>query len=480
MIEPRLFVCNGSFQNENDRRAIGRKLLELSSLGPTANVNIRIEDVARVFLRHLSPRLVDLVEIASFVYTADCATRRGIDWGEQGGVEAWGRDFHFVISVRDLEFWQQPQIAKSLSEILTFLSDDKYRFDFEQLHDERPVQEYLEFGDLEEWPFYGADRVLMFSGGLDSLAGAVETAYGGEKLILVSHRPVGTLSRRQRELYGSLRILYPVPMLHIPVWINKAKPLGREHTQRTRAFLYSALGTVVAQSLRTKGVRFFENGVVSLNLPVADEALRARASRTTHPFVLTLLSEFYSQVLEREFLVDNPYIFLTKTDVVNNIAKFGATRLIQHTCSCAHTGHFQSASQWHCGTCSQCIDRRVAIIAGNLSEYDPESDYLSDVFLGSRKPGYEQSMAVHYARHGLELSRMSEEEFANSFSLELSRATYAFEKRRDAVQRFIEMHKRHGETVRSILQQQIELNAATILSGEVSSQSLIGVRATYS
>jgi hypothetical protein len=475
LIEPRLFFCNGHGATLNHHWTTGRKVVELSSFGPSANVNIRIEDVARAFLRHLSARLVDLVEIASFVYAADCSTRRGSDWSDQGGVEAWGRDFHFVINVRDLDFWRLPKVQESLKRSLGFLSDDKYEFDFEKLHDARPVQEYLDFGCMEKWPFHGVDRVVMFSGGLDSLAGAAEMACNGEKLVLVSHRSVATLSRRQKELFDQLRTLYSVPMLHVPVWINKAKNLGREHTQRTRAFLYSALGAVVAKSVGAKGVRFFENGVVSLNLPVADEALRARASRTTHPLVLNLLSEFYSEVMGSTFALDNPYVFSTKADVVNCIAKSGAAELIRHTCSCAHTGYFQSGSQWHCGTCSQCIDRRVAIVATGMSEYDPESDYVSDVFVGDRKPGYEQNMAVDYARHGLELWRMAEEELASNFSLELSRAAYPFEKRRDSVQRFIQMHKRHGDIVHHVLQAQIELNSARIISGDVASRSLIGV-----
>lgn len=162
-------------------------------------------------------------------------------------------------------------------------------------------------------------------------------------------------------------------MIHIPVWINKEKNLGREHTQRTRSFLYSALGTVVAESVKAAGVRFFENGVVSLNLPVADEVLRARASRTTHPRALELFSRLYRLVTERHFVVDNPYLFKTKAEVVSTIAKRGAGHLIKYTCSCSRV-FFQSKTQWHCGACSQCIDRRIAVFAAGQEENDPKID----------------------------------------------------------------------------------------------------------
>ena len=106
------------------------------------------------------------------------------------------------------------------------------------LKSDRPEQPYFDFGDLKDWPFYAPDRVIMFSGGLDSLAGAVETAAGGGKLVLVSHRSVSTLDARQSTLFKELQKLYPGRLIRVPVWVNKAETLGREPTQRTRSFLF--------------------------------------------------------------------------------------------------------------------------------------------------------------------------------------------------------------------------------------------------
>ena len=301
--------------------ATGRQRVELDSVGSGANVNIRFENVAKVFNKHLSPRLVDLLEIASYVFSADCATSRGSGWTDESSTEPWSRDFSFVIPVREPAFWNSSEHNCLITNILTFLSNDKFSFTFVPLERDRPNQQYLEFGELEDWRFYNPERVVMFSGGLDSLAGAVETARDGAKVVLVSHRPVSTLDSRQRNLFAELQKEFPTSLIHIPVWINKAEKFGREPTQRTRSFLYSALGTVVAESVRAGGVRFFENGIVSLNLPVADEAIRARASRTTHPIALQLFTSLYSAVTERDFAVDNPYRFKTKTDVVAILSK---------------------------------------------------------------------------------------------------------------------------------------------------------------
>lgn len=472
MITPRLLLCSGITASDLSFSPNGREIVELNAQGLSANVNIRVEDVAKIFLKHVSPRLVDLLEIGSYVYAADCGTRRGSQWSENDSVEPWTRDFHFVIPVRDPSFWQREEVIDLLVTTLNFLSNDRYKFDFINLTTERPVQEYLQFSKDEDWPFDEVDRVMMFSGGLDSLAGAVTSAHTGGKLVLVSHRSVGSLDKRQRTLFEQLKQTYPNPMLHIPVWINKDAGLGREHTQRTRSFLYSALGTVVAESLRAGGVRFFENGVVSLNLPVADEALRARASRTTHPFTMNLLERLYCLVCEREFVIDNPFLFETKADVVRIIADCQGEHLIQYTCSCAHS-MFQSKNQWHCGCCSQCIDRRIAVIAAGQSHNDPELDYVSDVFTGDRKEGYQQNIAVDYVRHAIELHRMDSTEMAAVFNLELARASRIFSDRREAFRKFVDLHKRYGDEVYNVLIQQVKNHANRVVAGDLPERSML-------
>ena len=252
------------------------------------NVKIRFENVARILNKYPSPRLLDFLEIASYVFSADCATNRGNSWDDDDTSEPWERDFAFVIPVRDPKFWQRPDVMQVLIQVLNFLSNDKYSFQFASLEQNREIpQDYFEFGEKDEWAFYQPERVVMFSGGLDSLAGVVEMASKGKPLVLVSHRSVSTLDSHQKQLFGKLNKLFPGKLIHVPVWINKQGTLRREHTQRTRSFLYTALGAVVGNSIRAQGLRFYENGVISINLPVAEEALRARASRTTHPIRCT-------------------------------------------------------------------------------------------------------------------------------------------------------------------------------------------------
>lgn len=392
--------------------------------------------------------------------------------------EPWPRNFKFVIPVRDLAFWNREDIKQLLVQALRFLSDDTYEFVFWQDQRRSVRQGYLEFGANEDWPFHGVDRVLMLSGGLDSLSGALETAAQGRNLVLVSHRPVSHQASRQTRLFSLLRETCKVPMIHVPVWVNKDENLGRESSQRTRSFLYATLGAIVAESVRANGISFFENGVVSLNLPVADEVVGSRASRTAHPHTLDLFNRLFQQVLSRDFVLDNPFVFRTKKEVVEAIAANGGSHLIGYTCSCAHQGIFQSGTQWHCGHCSQCIDRRIAILAAGLEEHDPTTDYEVDVFTGPRKEGFQQRMAIDYAQHAVELCGMDERTMSAKFNLHLSRAVRPFPQQAEAARGFIDLHHRHGAVVRGVLQQQMMKNSQRIVEASLPKSSMLALLAS--
>jgi hypothetical protein len=209
-----------------------------------------------------------------------------------------------------------------------------------------------------------------------------------------------------------------------------------------------------------------------MNLPIADEVLRARASRTTHPYVLELFSNLYTKIMARPVIVDNPFFLKTKTEVVQTIANHGKANLIPKTCSCSHTW-FQTRDQQHCGRCSQCIDRRIATLAAGQQDNDPESDYAVDVFSGPRDDGYDKNIAVNYVRHAVELDRMTDVQFASKFNLEISRAIRAFPNRSQASEEITQMHKRHAKFVMGVLKNKISENSATLLSGSLEDSSML-------
>jgi 7-cyano-7-deazaguanine synthase in queuosine biosynthesis len=473
MIKPRLVLCSGTQVREDDLLREGRHVVELDALGPDPNVNLRLENVSDAFARLIEKRFVDLLEIAAYVYAADCEARREGAWIDDS-TEQWDRDFHFVVPVRDVGFWQREDVRERLILALNFLSGDRLAFTFLPLRKQRLVSGYLETSDIEDLPFYGVERVTLFSGGLDSLAGAVESVARGERLVAVSHRSAQVMNKRQKELFRLLQERFPTPMMHVPVWVNKSES-RRESSQRTRTFLFSALAATVGSVLRAGGVRVYENGVTSLNLPLAPEVLQSRASRSTHPESLRRLEEFFRLVTENgAFVVDNPFIFDTKAEVVAKIAANGACELIGHTCSCTRT-MFQTRNQWHCGRCGQCIDRRIAVLATGQKKHDSEDDYGSGVFTGPRKEAYEHNIAVNYARFASEIHGMTEKKIGDDYCVELARATRRFDRQAEAAERFIQMHKRHAQSVCEVLAVQMKIHSRDFVEGKVDPTSLLGV-----
>jgi hypothetical protein len=78
--------------------------IRLRLWGSHRNVRLTIEDVRRAMWRDLPATFHDLLDIATYVYTADQAVRRGGAGVEDMGAN-WRRSFFFRIPVRNREFW---------------------------------------------------------------------------------------------------------------------------------------------------------------------------------------------------------------------------------------------------------------------------------------------------------------------------------------------------------------------------------------
>jgi hypothetical protein len=77
MTKPRLLLCGGATAAQAPKSWRDSQEIILNASGRDPNVNIRIEDVVRSFAKQVSPRLWDLLEIATYVYAADTAAPRG-------------------------------------------------------------------------------------------------------------------------------------------------------------------------------------------------------------------------------------------------------------------------------------------------------------------------------------------------------------------------------------------------------------------
>ncbi|MBI3865345.1 MAG: hypothetical protein HY290_26010, partial [Planctomycetia bacterium] len=269
-----LILCGGIQSPTRQRAPSSAERLELKSAERhgtkcSGNVNLKISDIRKSALSGLPAIASDLIEVAAYVYAADQATTRGGTHSFEYG-EKWRRHFRFEIPVRRPAIWNSSEVKESLTSTLTFLSDDVYEFDFFEYENPRRIQSHFEFS-LQTPNVQEVDEVVLFSGGLDSLCGAVdEILLQKRRVALVSHTPAGQLEHRQQELVTALRSEIRDPLLqplHVQAEVNKDQDLNRGFTQRSRSFLYASMAAVIARIFKLDRIRFYENGVVSLNLP---------------------------------------------------------------------------------------------------------------------------------------------------------------------------------------------------------------------
>lgn len=150
--------------------------------------------------------------------------------------KAWRRDLHFVVPVRNPDFWNSQEVQDTLCSTLGFLSDDQYRFDFVQLEQDHQFQEYLEFNDTQQ--MYGMpEQVVMFSGGLDSLAGAIDEVVNQKRrVVLVTHKSTSKLNKRHKALEEMLTEKAGENRPHrITVRVHKTKELNHEYGRTPHA-----------------------------------------------------------------------------------------------------------------------------------------------------------------------------------------------------------------------------------------------------
>ncbi|MBS3979501.1 MAG: 7-cyano-7-deazaguanine synthase [Rhodobacteraceae bacterium] len=440
--------------------------------GPSKNVNLRIDYISRTMLANLPDLLIDLLEIAAYVYCADQRLDRGTDKLSNFG-ENWRRSLTFSIPVRQLQVWQDSEVRDALIETLGFLSDDTYSFNFWQAT--APVQaKELYFHDLID-PEDEHDGVALFSGGVDSFAGAVtDLVANGRSLTLVGHFSSTKVRNVQDHLIAELkRRGHEKRLSFIPVSVSNENVTAREYTQRTRSFLFACLGLVVAKMSGKDTFSFYENGVVSINLPLAGDVIGGRATRTTHPKVLRGLEELFSLLLSREIRIQTPLQWMTKKEVTQLIDAGGMVDLLSKTASCTRPRTW-NRKQKHCGLCSQCIDRRFGILAAGLGAYEAPDLYMNDLLLANRDDGDELRMALAYVTLFKKVGATPKERFLVDFP-EIVSAVGHFPDLSTSVagDRLYDLFQRHASAVEDVISSAVREHSTALYRNEIAPASLL-------
>src|SRR6187431_2294635 len=116
-----LVLCGGIESRERG----SAKAVRLQLHGPAAKVQLRIQDLSTPLGANIPDGLLDLLEVATYVFAADAAISRGGKTDTQLG-SFWRRAVRLKIPVRSPDLWASKAVSSALAEMLGFLSDDDY------------------------------------------------------------------------------------------------------------------------------------------------------------------------------------------------------------------------------------------------------------------------------------------------------------------------------------------------------------------
>lgn len=323
---------------------------------PTAVASVR--DGAGVDASHLQrycfstqdELLEDITSVLSSVRTADRSVVRQHTKG-------WVRDLPIRAPVSDLRLWRSPEVIRALTGTLGFLTADRWSFTFTHRKCRKggPRQDHLV--DLPR-----QQRVFMpFSNGLDSYAIAKDlcASFSSLELVLVNIRAKDKLKKWENL---ARETKYEFHTVEVAAYSDE--PHRAESTFRSRAFLYDLVagyGAAIAQPAR---VAIPENGQGSLGgslVPLGAEA----PHRSCHPGFTSRLASLIRLLTETDVQFDHPAIFLTKGEVLANLARQDADvdRWLANHRSCSYDARHSSSDKrvMHCGVCGNCVLRRVSL-----------------------------------------------------------------------------------------------------------------------
>ena len=314
----------------------------------------------------------DLFLISSIVYGIDNLFDR-----HSYSIDGWARDFEVTLPVRNIRLWQNTK--NIFEECLKFLTGDYWEISFTEIELEslyyprrNRLKSKITLYDKNRYQF-----ASLFSGGLDSLVGAVdllEQLESFSKILLISHfdsNSVGPNSD-QWKLYNYLSTKYinKISWIQSTITLNNVddqnKSIAKDSNYRSRSILFLGIANYLINTMQhVNKLVIPENGTISLNYPLTLSRSSSLSTRTTHPYFLDKLNQVLFN-LHIPTNIINPYHLKTKGELIDEcLNKSILEGIYQESVSCGKRGRRQyweiKTGTSHCGICMPCIYRRAAL-----------------------------------------------------------------------------------------------------------------------
>lgn len=277
-------------------------------------------------------RAWDFLSIALAVYGADRFIPRGTS------PDGWTRVIALEMEVVEPEPWSAQ--AAPLADALRFLTGDIWHVSF-RAGGQRPPDFLRSVTDR--------DCACLFSGGLDSLIGAVDLTAAGRRPILVSQA-----SPKEGSIQRNLATRIGLGQHRFEGRVTERAVSPYEPSSRSRSVVFFAYGALAAPGL---GGELFvpENGLISINPPLTRRRVGSLSTRTTHPHFVSSIQTVFDSVGLGVMMV-NPYRCKTKGEMLDECAD----PLIAEICAASYSCGKGKRLNKHCGRCVPCLIRRAA------------------------------------------------------------------------------------------------------------------------
>jgi len=202
------------------------------------------------------------------------------------------------------------------------------------------------------------NRVVLFSGGMDSTCGLATTKSEAPATQLVS------FYTRQKTLQQ--KIANELGYERLSQWRMKwNKGVGPGHAFFYRSLLFLSLGAAIAESWDIKNVFQYENGILATAVPPGPAWLMTKHA---HPTLHKHCGRLFSALYGGDWKVSNPFLPLTKRTCVEQAGnRLGKSKIVQllgqtETCWFLWSHRVIGGSKRPgvpCGICIPCIVRRT-------------------------------------------------------------------------------------------------------------------------
>ena len=306
-----------------------------------------------IMLKGLTPSVPvwDFTTIALSVSAADNSIQR------RKSADGWTRQIDLRIHLCNPSIWKP--VKEDLQNTLRFLTGDFWKLKF---LDEgvRPPSQINLFKEYDE------DCIALLSGGIDSLAGALDLVSEHRKPLFVFQVVPGDTDTQKKYAQKIW------PGNNHCQWSHKIhRPKGEsERSTRARSLIFFAFAALAASAITpsaNRPVDIFvpENGFISLNIPLHIGRIGSLSTKTTHPIYLGGIQKIWDALALNVKLV-SPYQFKTKGEILKECKNRKLLEeLIAKSTSC---GKYRPHGWQHCGRCVPCMVRRAAFKYAGISD----------------------------------------------------------------------------------------------------------------